>query len=95
LINNSSVIESTHRCFVTDEDLPLPNVVSKILKNADKLWQPQKLHRRIYCTPNYSTGGSSEYYKGGVVSYANSMKEDVLHVSPKQLEAVGAVVKLL
>lgn len=78
--------------LVTDEDLPLPNVVSKILKERG-----QTLATAESCTGGYiahlitAQAGSSEYYKGGVVSYANSMKEDVLHVSPKTLEAVGAV----
>jgi len=78
--------------LVTDEDLPLQNVVSKILRE-----RRQTLTTAESCTGGYiahlitAQAGSSEYYKGGVVSYANSMKEDVLHVSPKTLEAVGAV----
>lgn len=35
--------------------------------------------------------GSSEVYLGGVVSYANSVKEGVLGVSSRTLETVGAV----
>ena len=35
--------------------------------------------------------GSSEVYLGGVVSYANSVKEGVLGVSGRTLETVGAV----
>ncbi len=35
--------------------------------------------------------GSSEYFLGGVTSYANSMKERLLHVPPSQLEEFGAV----
>lgn len=35
--------------------------------------------------------GSSAYYKGSVVSYANEIKEHVLGVSPVSLERAGAV----
>ena len=35
--------------------------------------------------------GSSEYYKGGIIAYANEVKETVLHVSKDILEAKGAV----
>jgi len=38
-----------------------------------------------------SVSGSSAYFKGGVVAYANEIKEQVLGVSPKTLEACGAV----
>lgn len=78
--------------LVTDEDLPLPNVVSKLLKERGKT-----LATAESCTGGYiahlitSQAGSSEYYIGGVVSYANSIKEDVLLVSPKILESAGAV----
>ena len=35
--------------------------------------------------------GSSVYFKGSVVAYANEVKEHVLHVSPQTLETCGAV----
>lgn len=35
--------------------------------------------------------GSSEWYLGGVISYANRVKEQVLGVSPKDLATFGAV----
>ncbi len=35
--------------------------------------------------------GASEIYHGGVVSYVNGVKEDVLGVSPKTLDRFGAV----
>ncbi|MBO5904876.1 MAG: CinA family protein [Kiritimatiellae bacterium] len=35
--------------------------------------------------------GSSDVYLGGVVSYANSVKENVLGVSNNTLESFGAV----
>ncbi len=38
-----------------------------------------------------SNPGSSEYFKGSVVAYANEVKEKVLKVSPKTLATKGAV----
>ena len=35
--------------------------------------------------------GSSDYYKGGVVAYANEVKEEVLHVPDEIIEREGAV----
>lgn len=49
------------------------------------------------CTGGYvahlitTVPGSSAYFKGGIVSYANEMKEEVLHVSHETLENHGAV----
>jgi len=38
-----------------------------------------------------SISGSSAYFKGSVVAYANSVKENVLHVNPRDLQQYGAV----
>jgi PncC family amidohydrolase len=35
--------------------------------------------------------GSSEYYQGGVVSYDNAVKRDLLGVNPATLQSAGAV----
>jgi nicotinamide-nucleotide amidase len=35
--------------------------------------------------------GSSAYFKGGIVSYANEAKENILHVNPLDIEQYGAV----
>lgn len=35
--------------------------------------------------------GASEYFKGSIVSYSNSVKESVLHVSPLTIKTHGAV----
>lgn len=37
--------------------------------------------------------GSSEYFSGGVIAYANEVKVEVLGVSPATLETFGAVSK--
>jgi len=38
-----------------------------------------------------NVAGSSSYFQGGVVSYSNESKADILHVDPKTLERHGAV----
>ncbi len=38
-----------------------------------------------------SIPGSSQFYKGGVVSYSNEVKENMLYVSHETLETYGAV----
>ena len=38
-----------------------------------------------------SVPGSSEYFKGGIVAYANEVKEEMLGVRPETLVAYGAV----
>lgn len=49
------------------------------------------------CTGGYlahlitSVAGSSDYFKGSVISYANEVKMDVLGVKPETLEKFGAV----
>jgi PncC family amidohydrolase len=38
-----------------------------------------------------NVSGSSDYYKGGVIAYANEVKEKILQVGKKTLEEEGAV----
>jgi nicotinamide-nucleotide amidase len=38
-----------------------------------------------------NVAGSSSYFQGGVVSYSNQSKADIIHVDPKTLEKHGAV----
>lgn len=38
-----------------------------------------------------NVSGSSDYYKGGVIAYANEVKEKLLHVTKDILEEKGAV----
>ncbi len=61
-----------------------------------------RLHGRTLATAESLTGGmigaaltavpgASAVYKGGVVSYVNQVKEEILGVSPEILERYGAV----
>jgi len=78
--------------FVTDEDEGLWVVVGKILKAKRKT-----LATAESCTGGNiahlitSVPGSSEYYKGSVVSYANEVKKNILNVKKETLNSVGAV----
>jgi nicotinamide-nucleotide amidase len=92
-----------HHCFeqlqvlvkeflVTNEDEGLEVVIGKILKAKNKTMVTAES-----CTGGYiahlitSIPGSSAYYKGSVVSYANEVKENVLGVQHDTLLSVGAV----
>jgi nicotinamide-nucleotide amidase len=80
--------------MVVDEDLSMQQVVGRLLKKYGKT-----LGTAESCTGGYiahlitSVPGSSEYFKGSVVCYANEVKEDVLHVDPLTLKNHGAVSK--
>jgi nicotinamide-nucleotide amidase len=78
--------------LVADEDEGLETVIGKILKEKGKTMATAES-----CTGGYiahlitSIPGSSEYYKGSVVSYANEAKENILGVKHETLETAGAV----
>ena len=75
-----------------DEDITFEVLLSRLLKGKNK-----KVATAESCTGGYiahlitSVAGSSEYFKGSVVSYANSIKENVLQVSGETLATAGAV----
>ena len=78
--------------MVTDEDIPIQEAVGRLLKQRG-----QTLGTAESCTGGYiahlitSIPGSSNYFKGSIVSYANEIKTGLLHVDPKVLAAEGAV----
>ncbi len=78
--------------MVTDEDKSIQEVVGDLLKKRNKT-----LATAESCTGGYlahlitSVPGSSNYYKGSVISYANEVKENVLQVKADTLKANGAV----
>lgn len=78
--------------MVTDEDIPMQQVVGKLLKERNATMSTAES-----CTGGYiahlitSIAGSSEYFKGSIISYANEVKEQVLGVSHKTLASAGAV----
>lgn len=78
--------------LVTNEDEGLEIVIGKILKAKSKTMGTAES-----CTGGYiahlitSVSGSSAYYKGSVISYANEIKENILGVKEDTLLSVGAV----
>lgn len=78
--------------LVVNEDVGLEIVIGRILKAKGKTMATAES-----CTGGYiahlitSNAGSSAYFNGSVVSYANSVKENVLGVKHETLETAGAV----
>jgi PncC family amidohydrolase len=78
--------------LVSNEDEGLESVIGKILKAKHKT-----IATAESCTGGYiahlitSVAGSSAYYKGSIVSYANDAKENILGVQHDTLMTVGAV----
>jgi competence/damage-inducible protein CinA-like protein len=83
LLNNIAVVE---------EDIPFEALVGRLLKANGKT-----ISTAESCTGGYISHlitrvpGSSEYFKGSVISYANEIKENILHVQADTLKTVGAV----
>jgi nicotinamide-nucleotide amidase len=81
-----------HEHLVADEDDTMQVVVSKMLKQAGKT-----LATAESCTGGYighlltAEPGASRFFKGGVISYANDVKRDLLTVPDTTLLASGAV----
>ena len=86
------LVERVNKWLVTSEDKTMVQVVSALLKERNK-----KLVTAESCTGGYIahliTGepGSSQIFNGSVVSYANSVKTDILHVDEQTLKMHGAV----
>jgi nicotinamide-nucleotide amidase len=80
--------------MVVDEDLSMQQVIGKVLNHKSKT-----LGIAESCTGGYishlitSVPGSSAYFKGSVTSYANQVKEEVLHVDHHVIQTFGAVSK--
>ncbi len=78
--------------LVSDEDEELESVIGKILVAKGKTMGTAES-----CTGGYiaslitSIAGSSAYFKGSIVSYANDVKENLLGVQPATLRQYGAV----
>ena len=75
-----------------DEDISFEVLLGRLLKERNKTVATAES-----CTGGYiahlitAVAGSSDYFKGSVVSYSNSIKENILHVSDKTLAENGAV----
>ncbi|NLN96311.1 MAG: competence/damage-inducible protein A [Bacteroidales bacterium] len=77
--------------FGFDDDI-LENIVGTMLRQ-----QGASICTAESCTGGYlahkitSISGSSDYFKGAIISYSNELKEKLLGVEPKSLETFGAV----
>jgi nicotinamide-nucleotide amidase len=80
--------------LVTDQDDSMAVVIGQILKAGGKTMGTAES-----CTGGYiahlvtSVPGSSAYYKGSIITYANEVKENILEVKKETLKATGAVSK--
>lgn len=80
--------------LVTDKDEPMEVVVGNLLKQ-----KKQTIATAESCTGGYIAhllskhAGSSLFYTGSIISYANIIKEHFLDVSHETLTTVGAVSK--
>ncbi len=78
--------------LVTDEDITLTDVIKKLLIEKNKT-----LATAESCTGGYIAhmftrdAGASSFFKGSIVSYANEVKTEVLHVEHSTLQQYGAV----
>ena len=78
--------------LVIDEDFTLQQAIAKLLKE-----RKQTAGTAESCTGGYIAHllsrdpGSSSNYKGSIISYDNSVKKEILHVSQETLDTVGAV----
>lgn len=76
------------------EDIPLEEIVARAMKE-----HRLTLGLAESCTGGYvanritNVAGSSSFFKGSIVSYANEVKENILLVPKSTLETVGAVSK--
>ncbi len=78
--------------MVVDEDIALAEALGRRLSS-----RKQTICTAESCTGGYiahlitAVPGSSAYYPGSVVAYANAVKSNLLHVSQTTLESEGAV----
>lgn len=86
------VKELVSEWLVTDEDLTMPQVISKLLKEKNKI-----VGTAESCTGGYIAhlltreAGASDKYNGSIVSYSNAIKKTILKVSPEIIDSAGAV----
>lgn len=88
----NKLIELLGDHILADQDKPIEIQVGELLKQ-----QQATLGMAESCTGGAiaklitSVPGSSEYFKGSIVAYANQVKESILAVSSNDIERLGAV----
>ncbi|WP_233522189.1 CinA family nicotinamide mononucleotide deamidase-related protein [Chitinophaga silvatica] len=77
---------------VSDQDIPIAQVIGQLLHEKGKtVGTAESCTGGLISSQITSISGSSAYYKGSVVTYANEMKVRLLGVNPATLKAYGAV----
>ncbi len=86
------LLQRTEKYLVVDDDIPMELVVGRLLND-----RKQTMTTAESCTGGYIAhlitkhNGSSAYYQGSIISYANVVKEDLLMVPNDILTTKGAV----
>lgn len=84
--------ERVNEYIYSDEDLPLEEVIGKILTEKKlKLAVAESCTGGLICNRITNVPGSSNYFERGVVSYSNEAKIQILGVSPETIQKFGAV----
>jgi nicotinamide-nucleotide amidase len=77
---------------VTDQDLPIAEVLGRLLGEKGKTVGTAESCTGGFIAHNITlVPGSSAWYKGSIISYANEIKTDLLGVKRETLQANGAV----
>ena len=80
------------KAIIADEDIPLADIVGrKLRENSLTLSTAESCTGGNIAHVITEIAGSSDYFKGAVVSYANEVKTGVLGVSQEALDSEGAV----
>lgn len=80
--------------IISMEGLSLTEVLGKILNQKSlTIGTAESCTGGAIASEITSIAGSSDYFKGSVVAYHNSIKENILNVSKSDLETYGAVSK--
>jgi nicotinamide-nucleotide amidase len=78
--------------LVADEDETIEVTIGKLLSSIGKtIGTAESCTGGKIATLLTAVAGSSKYFKGSIVSYANQVKEDVLHVNNGTISSFGAV----
>ena len=84
--------ESLAEYLVAEEDLPLETVVGNLLKKNNKtIATAESCTGGLIAHLISSVPGASAYFKGGIVSYSNEIKTNLLAVNHSTIETSGAV----
>lgn len=84
--------ERVNEYIYSDEDLPLEEVIGKILTEKKlKLAVAESCTGGLICNRITNVPGSSNYFERGVVSYSNEAKIQILGVNPETIQKFGAV----